>query len=462
MRTRKQISTDIQMAYIGGGSKGWAWGLMSDLALEKSISGNVRLYDINIDAAKTNEVIGNRLFESHGCRWSFQTKETLKEALANADFVIVSILPGTFDEMAYDVHAPEEFGIFQTVGDTTGPGGLMRALRTIPMYEVIGKAIADYAPDAWVINYTNPMAICVKTLYEVFPDIKVIGCCHEVFGTQKLLAEAAKRYCGYNESLRREDVDVSVIGINHFTWINKASAGGMDLFPAYRMLADEYGETGFHENDAQHWLNSYFASGNRVKFDLFHRYSLIAAAGDRHLVEFLPTAWYLQNPEMAQQWMFSLTPVSWRRNVQQEERNTESRMLAAGEKEFPVKTTGEDGVKIIKALCGVTPCVTNVNMPNTGQVSGVPGGSVVETNALIRYRSVQPVYAGKLPDEINGLVNQHISNDNGIVRAGLARDLTLAYKVFISGIRMQISPIESKMLFDRMIQGTRVYLREYL
>ena len=101
---------------------------------------------------------------------------------------MISIMPGTFDEMESDVHAPEKFGIYQSVGDTTGPGAVMRALRTIPMFEEFAAAIREYCPQAWVINYTNPMTVCVKTLYRVFPKIKAFGCCHEVFGTQKLLA----------------------------------------------------------------------------------------------------------------------------------------------------------------------------------------------------------------------------------------------------------------------------------
>ena len=94
--------------------------------------------------------------------------------------------------MESDVHAPEKYGIFQSVGDTSGPGGTLRAMRTVPMFEDIARAIQAYCPDAWVINYTNPMTICVKTLYRVFPRIKAFGCCHEVFGTQKFLAHMAE------------------------------------------------------------------------------------------------------------------------------------------------------------------------------------------------------------------------------------------------------------------------------
>ena len=164
-RTENMVK-DIIIAYIGGGSMGWAWGLMSDLAMEEQLSGTVRLYDIDREAAIRNEKIGNSLKNNPNVKshWDYKAVETLQEALTGADFVIISILPGTFDEMESDVHLPEKYGIYQSVGDTVGPGGTIRAFRTIPMYVEIANAIKQWAPEAWVINYTNPMTLCVRTL----------------------------------------------------------------------------------------------------------------------------------------------------------------------------------------------------------------------------------------------------------------------------------------------------------
>src|SRR5699024_10751779 len=159
-------------------------------------------------------------------------------------------------------------------------GGIMRALRTIPMFVEIAEAIRAYSPQAWVINYTNPMSLCVKTLYHVFPEIKAFGCCHEVFGTQKVLKGIAERALGLSD-IDRRDILVNVLGINHFTWFDYASYKGIDLFPIYRKYVDSHFEEGFEENDGN-WANSSFECAHRVKFDLFRRFGLIAAAGDRH------------------------------------------------------------------------------------------------------------------------------------------------------------------------------------
>ena len=204
----------IKICYIGGGSKLWARIFMNDLALSSYIEGEIALYDIDIAAAKRNEAIGNRISNHKEARsfWLYKVYENIDDALRNSDVVLISILPGTFKEMYSDVHAPEEYGVYQSVGDTTGPGGILRAMRTVPIYEFFAKKIEEICPSSWVINLTNPMSICVKTLYDVFPNIKAFGCCHEVFHAQDLLKDVAKEILHIDE-LSRKDISFDVSGI---------------------------------------------------------------------------------------------------------------------------------------------------------------------------------------------------------------------------------------------------------
>lgn len=456
---------DLKIAYIGGGSRGWAWGLMSDLALEPALSGTVALYDTNLAAAKANEQIGNRLQEhpEAASRWHYKAVETLPEALKGADFVIISILPGTFAEMQSDVHAPEAYGVYQSVGDTVGPGGAIRALRSIPMYTEIAAAIRDHAPGAWVINYTNPMSVLTRTLYEVFPGIKAFGCCHEVFGTQSLLAEMLKDLQGI-EDVRRQDIEVNVLGINHFTWLDRASYQGTDLFPLYREFAVKYTEEGFSGHaDKDHWINNSFASANRIHFDLFLRFGLIAAAGDRHLAEFLPNTWYLRDPEHVKRWKFGLTPVSWRIDNQKKLMDRSS-SLVSGEETFTLKNSGEEGIAMLRSLTGASgPMVTNVNLPNRGQMASLPLGAVVETNAVFSTDSVQPVLAGSLPDDINNLVIRHVYNQEALVKASLNQDRELALRAFMNDpLLSALTPEQAEELFRAMLNNTKAYLPAWL
>ena len=449
---------DIKIAYIGGGSRQWAWGLMSDLIVADDISGDVYLYDIDYEAAQLNEKIGNISNSAEGAKtnWNYKAVKTIEEALSGADFVVISIQPGTFDEMYSDVHTPEKYGIYQSVGDTTGPGGIVRALRTIPMYEHIALKIKECCPKAWVINYTNPMTVCTKTLYKVFPEIKAFGCCHEVFSTQKIMIEAMEDIIGLKGALR-EEIKVNPIGVNHFTWVTDAKYRNIDLYPIYREFALKNKETGLVRNRP---MLQYMSSREKVKFDLFLRYGIIPAAGDRHLAEFCPGDWYLKTPEQVESWYFSLTPVDWRK-MRLAERVEEAKLLASGEKKFEITETGEDGVRQIRALLGLHDFVTNVNLPNKGQIPNLPYDAVVETNAAFRSDSVTPVFAGEIPYQIYPLISRVCGEQEMIVNAGINRDLNLAYKAFTNDPLVRLSLEDSKKLFGEMLKNTRDYLTMY-
>lgn len=453
---------DLNIAYIGGGSRGWAWTFMTDLAMEPALSGTIRLYDIDERAARANETIGNHLTAREDAvgKWQYEVSHSLGEALSGSDFVVISILPGTFDEMAVDVHMPERLGIWQSVGDTAGPGGIMRALRTVPMFVEIAQAIKTYAPQAWVINYTNPMAVCVRTLYEVFPEIKAFGCCHEVFGTQKLLRDLCQIQCGVS-GVDRQDIHVNVLGINHFTWFDSASWKGIDLFPVYRDFIDAHFEEGYEDPD-KNWANSTFFCAHRVKFDLFKRYGLIAAAGDRHLAEFMPGDLYLEDPETVKSWKFGLTTVAWRKQDLQN-RLARSARLASFQEEIPLESTGEEGILLIKALCGLDRVISNVNIPNTAlQIKNFPAQTVVETNAVFSRDAIKPIVAGSVPANVRALMEPHIQNQDRALNAALHCDRSLVYDAFLSDPlvlgRDSGSEADVRALADDMIQGTAKYL----
>ena len=451
MNTQTRTEKTIKIAYVGGGSRGWAWKLMDDLSKANDLCGEVSLYDIDFAAAQANEAIG----ALSGGNFTYRAYASPKDALTGADFVIISITPGTFDEMSSDVHTPEKYGIYQSVGDTVGPGGILRALRTIPMYETIAGYICDYCPQAWVINYTNPMSVCVKTLYEVFPQIKAFGCCHEVFGTQELFADALCELRGIKNAQRR-DILVNVAGINHFTWITQGSYFDIDLIDLYKEYIKKHPNgVGTHEPE------DYFSCTNRVKFDLFTRFGAVAASGDRHLAEFCPGNWYLKDPQTVLQWGFSLTPVSWRKK-DLAARLQKSADLQSGAAAFEHGDTGEEGVNQIRALLGLDAFVTNVNVPNVGQIPNLPLGAVVETNALFSKDSVRPLMAGDVPGGVLSLMLPPAINQLTTVRAGLTRDLDLAFRAFCTDrLCDRLSPAEAQALFDEMLANTKDYLPGY-
>ncbi len=453
---------NVKIAYVGGGSRGWAWGLMSDLASCEDMEGDVYLYDIDFEAAKANEIIGNKYkeLENAKSKWNYLAAKTPKEALTGADFVVISILPGTFDEMESDVHAPEKYGIYQSVGDTSGPGGIVRAMRTIPMYEEIAGYVKEYCPDAWVISYTNPMTLCIKTLYRVFPEIKAFGCCHEVFGTQKFLAKMVEENFGVKPD--RHEIKVNPVSVNHFTWLTEAKYKNVDLFPYYRDFCEKYKGGYADEETASAMVSNtpWFTSKNAVKMELFLRYGVIAAAGDRHLVEFLPGKWYLENPERAREMGFFLTPVSWRKK-DLKERLEKSARLISGEERVKLNNTGEEGINQMRAILGLCELCTNVNIPNRGQIPNLPLGAIVETNAVFRAGTLTPVFAGEIPESIYPLVSRVCAQQENISQAIAERDIDKIFACFVNDPLVTCSLSDAKALFNEMVENTKKYLTSY-
>lgn len=453
----------IKIAYIGGGSKQWARVFMNDLALAKGLDGEIGLYDIDREAAVRNQKIGGRINEHPDTvsKWNYVVYDSADEVLKDADFVVMSILPGTFEEMRSDVHAPEEYGIFQSVGDTAGPGGVLRAMRTVPVYQEYAKKIQKICPNAWVINFTNPMSICVKALYDTFPDIKAFGCCHEVFHTQDFLCCVLAEELGIEKPDRKE-IYTDVSGINHFTWITKAQYGDVDiikLLPSF--MEKHYGEGFYEHGDKNQYKTDTFAYANRVKMNMYQTFGALGAAGDRHLVEFMNNRWYLADKETVDNWKFALTTVDFRIK-QMKERILESVALAEGTKAVEVKKSDEEAVELMKALLGFETRVSNVNMPNRGQMKDMPLGTVVETNAVFSNDNVSPVTAAPLPTAAKNLVLRGLYNIEDCYEGIKERDFGKIFTSFINQpLCANLSKEQAYELFSEMAVNTRKYLDGY-
>ncbi|NLF39960.1 alpha-glucosidase/alpha-galactosidase [bacterium] len=445
----------LKIGYIGGGSRGWAHGLMKDLALCPWFTGEVRLYDIDYEAARLNERIGARIQSLPGTqsRWRYRAVRTLKEALAGADFVFLSIQPGPIEFMKHDLELPMKYGVYQPVGDTTGPGGLVRGLRSARIYKGFAEAVATHCPRAWVINFTNPMAICTRTLHEVFPAIKAFGCCHEVFGTQHMLG---RLYAGEHGVPRppRTDITVNVLGVNHFTWIDRAHYKGEDLLALVRTRLARPGALRFYTKAGLlKESSSVFHSMGRVTNELFHRFGILAAAGDRHLAEFVP--WFLTSRTSCYRWGFRLTPYSYRIGRWRSAPRLFRRQLAGAEP-IVLQRSDEEYMNQMAALAGLCTLRTNVNLPNRGQMGGIPLGPVVETNAVFSRDTVEPVVSGSLPEAVNALVHPHTVNQTLIVQGALEGDKDKAFAAFVIDPLNHRLPVDGAWkLFNEMLRATR-------
>lgn len=447
--------TELKIAYLGGGSRDWARKLMIDLALCPELGGQLALYDIDQAAACLNEQLGNWLQDQSGVvsRWKYEAVPTLEEALRGADLVVISIQPGTLEVMAEEIAIAEEYGSFFPVGDTSGAPGLIRGLRSATIYTEFAWAMAAICPNAWIINYTNPMTICTRTLTHVEPRLKVFGCCHEVYATQRMLAGVVSQYL--DAAPTRAEIKVNVLGINHFTWIDRAFYQDVDVL---HLLRDHLTRPGvirsYTREEVESWAD-WFRSADQVKFALWQRFGILAAAGDRHLVEFLPG--FTRSPEELFRWGVIRTPVAWRierwRNAPQKTRD-----LMAGREPLMLQATGEEGVAQIKALLGLGDIVTNVNVRNQGQIPNLPLHAVVETNAHFSRDEVRPLAAGELPAGLQPIIAQHVANQEMIVEAALTRDRDLAFQAVYHDPANRLAIDRTWEMFKRLLAASRDFL----
>lgn len=444
----------LKIAYIGGGSREWARKLMFDLALTPELTGEVALYDIDLESARLNEKLGQWLQDQPGVlsKWRYSVAATLAGALKGADFVVMSIQPGALTVMAEEIAIAESFGLFFPVGDTTGAPGLVRGLRAATVYAGFAEAIATHCPKAWVINYTNPMAICTRTLTRVAPGLKVFGCCHEVFATQRMLANLAARMLTDGNVPARHEIQINVLGINHFTWVNQAHYLGHDLL---ELVGQHIAQPGtlrdYTQAEVEGW-GDWFRSADRVKFELYQRLGVLPAAGDRHLVEFLPG--FISSPDCLFKYGVIRTPVSWRierwKTAPQKTND-----LMSGRTRLDLKSSGEEGVRQIKALTGLGELMTNVNLPNAGQVSNLPLEAVVETNAYFSRDEVRPLAAGALPMNIASLLQRHSDNQALIIEAALQRDQELAFQAVYADPAHALPIDQAWEMLSQMLRASR-------
>ncbi|MFC4989422.1 glycoside hydrolase family 4 [Saliphagus infecundisoli] len=451
----------VRIGYVGGGSRSWAATLMNDLAQCTDLAGEVVLYDVDHESARANAELGEWI-QSHDDAvgdWSYEVVESLAAALSGADFVICSTQDPPAETMAKDLELPAEYGIHQTVGDTVGPGGTMRAMRAVPQYREIAATVREECPDAWVINYTNPMTVCTRTLYAEYPDINAVGLCHEVFKVQELFADLVEDHVKGAEDVSREEIDVTVKGVNHFTWVDEAHWRDRDLYglletwldarkPVPRFDSGELSEA------------SYFVNHRDVTQDLYRQFEILPAAGDRHLVEFVP--WYLSvdEPEEVHRWGIRRTPSEYRVDHWGEGEH-ERRDYLEGDDPFEFTESGEEAVDWMRALRGLEPLKTHANYPNVGQCPDLAEGAVVETNVLVDGGGVTPQTAGSFPPELRTVLTTHVTNQETIVEAGMEGDVDRAYRAFLNDPLVTIDTADARELFSRLIEAEREYLDDW-
>jgi len=407
-----------RICFVGGGSYNWMPKLLGDLALERELSGTIVLHDINPTALNDIQAYGRKLMATTGAEFNIETTTDLERGLDGAEFVVVTITTGGLETMRLDLEIPERYGIYQSVGDTVGPGGLSRALRNVPVLVQIAKTMERVCPDAWMLNLTNPLTVLTRAV-SLTTSVKVMGLCHELFGVRGALI----RMFGGTP----DDFQWRVAGINHLIWLLDMTIRGQDGLAMVRDFVSSGKSVplppsrgAWHEPFVDRW---------QLKLKLFELYGALPAAGDRHLAEFF--SWCLTDAtQRGADLGVLLTSIADR---QQQVGSARAAVRAAIEGEFPeVVRSPEATADIIAAVANGRSTRTIVNLPNTGQIDNLPRGAVVETLAEITSAGAFPHTVGALPLGVLSTLEPHVANQELIVHAALTGDRQLALQAIVN------------------------------
>ncbi len=421
-----------RIVLIGGGSFQWTPKIAADIFSMPGLEGSTLvLEDIHSGNLKLTAAVVEKMIQASGKDFRLEITGDLREALAGADFVIVTISTGGLDAMEHDLEIPKKYGIFHSVGDTVGPGGWARALRNIPVFQGLSEEIRRTCPEAWVINYTNPMTTLTHTLTK--SGLKnVVGLCHEFLGVSDWLRRHFER-----DSF--EGMEFVVTGINHFNWILKFTIDGQDVFP----VLHEYARKFLSQKERTDLNADPFADNRILKFTLFEDFGYLPAAGNRHLAEFLPNVLNKENGIGGKYWI-GLTPIRRRReDLARDRQRMEARR--DGLEEVPLKKSGEKVADIMDALLNGKSGVFIANLPNTGQVSNLPENAVVEGLAEVKNGNMTPLDVGTVPQTLLPLLAPHVWRQEMIVEASFSGDWKLAVEALASDPMIQDLKTVSKM-----------------
>lgn len=446
-----------KVVLIGGGSYNWTPTLAVDLFSRESLRGSeLVLVDINREAAAEMKKYCDMMVQAAGAGWKVSV-EDLDDALRDATVVCISISTGGLKAMDLDYHIPEKYGVYHTVGDSVGPGGISRTLRNVPVFLDIARKMEKICPDAWLVHVTNPLsqltrAVCMET------SIKCVGLCHNYAGTVSMLAD----YFGVDTS----EVNALCVGVNHFTWLKNITVKGK---PAENELSAERYVEYFNNrhgilatNTTDDVIQKELVGRNMdyyFNFVLFELLGYFPVGTSNHVAENLP--FYCNDEEILKKYHIRRKGVLPRRQLLVDKKVAEIREILSGKKPLPeIKPSNEALSVIVESLYTGKPSTCIAAMPNRGQVSNLPDDVIVETWVYADGSGIYPVMSGEIPEYLTGYMQAVIDEQEATVKAAITGDRNLVVR------GMHVSPQlmnkeAARQLADELLYAHRDYLPQF-
>ena len=437
---------------VGGGSYHWAPRLLADFANTPSLcDAHVVLHDLDPERMTRMRELGEAIALRRGIPMTVEAQGDRRAALAGADFVVTAFSVGGFDSMQHDIEIPQRFGLRQPIGDSVGPGGIMRALRSVPVLLDIARDVEAVAPDAWLVNVTNPLtALCRSVTSET--NVKTVGLCNEWVGCSWILSLLLD--CGM------ADIDPILGGVNHYPLATSLRVrGDDDGFVRLHALLGEPERAAVEPiwmdpperagwvkvSPAEHWTKQDVIENNRVRFELFRRFGVLVGSGDHHSVEFMPSFVHPGNDYGAGWRVHHYGMPGHRRDADDDVAFYEEMRDAT---DVTLMPSGELVAQLLDGMVGGREQHLPVNLPNEGNVTNLDAGAVVEIMGVADASGVR----GRDRTTVPGIMGEFLRRINVVqewtVEAALAGDRELVTEAMLA------DPIAAQLPYEKIIEMT--------
>ena len=434
----------VKICFIGAGSTIFAKNVLGDAMLTPSLQdAEIALYDIDENRLKESELMLQTINKnSNQSRAKIQSFSDRKEALKDANFVINAIQVGGYKpSTVIDFEIPKKYGLQQTIGDTTGIGGIFRGLRTLPVMFDIAKDMEEVCPDAWLLNYTNPMAILTMGMLKA-TKIKTVGLCHSV----QVCVPELFEHLGIKDQYNLDEFQWKIAGINHMAWLLEINRNGKDFYPEIRRLASEIANP--HKDS--------------VRFELMKHFGYYITESSEHNAEYHPYFIKKNYPELIEQLQIPIDEYL-RRCVDQIAGWETQRDEIVNDGSLEHTRSREYASYIMDAITTGTPTMIAGNVMNKGLITNLPEDCCVEVPCLVDKNGVQPTYVGKLPTQLAALNRTNINVQELTVEAAMTLEKDKIYQAALMDphANAELSISEIKAMVDELIAAHGDYLPAY-